>query len=158
MLLATRNTGDVALPFGAGFHPWLARSPEMRLTMTTAGHWTETADHLPERFVPTASPFDFSDGAELPPGWINNAFTGWTGRAEVTWPDRGLALDIAARPPLTTVILYSPSSAASFVCFEPVSHSVDAHNRIDPGTAPPQVLGPGAVLEVEATFAPRGLR
>jgi aldose 1-epimerase len=55
------------------------------------------------------------------------------------------------------VILYSPSAAADYVCIEPVSHSVDAHNRTDAGTAPPQILAPGERLTASAAITPYAL-
>jgi aldose 1-epimerase len=157
--LAVTNRGASSLPFGAGFHPWFVRSPEARLTMSAAGYWTETADHLPDEHRPTAgdSRFDFSRGRPLPQTFFNNAFTGWDGRATLEWPDRRLAVDMVATPPLTTAILYSPSAAADYVCIEPVSHSVDAHNRSGDGVAPPQVLSPAETLAVEVTMSPHEL-
>lgn len=157
LLVVNRAAGS--LPFGAGFHPWFVRSPEARLSMTTTGYWTETPDHLPDVHLPTAGDarLDFTQPRALPPAWINTAFTGWDGRATLAWPDKRLAVDIAATPPLTTIIVYSPSAAADYVCIEPVSHSVDAHNRAGPGTAPPQILEPGAALSVETTITPHAL-
>jgi aldose 1-epimerase len=64
-----------------------------------------------------------------PSSWPDqHAFRDWDGRASILWPDRKLALDIVADPPLSTYILYSPSGNADFFCFEPVTHPVDAHN------------------------------
>lgn len=85
---------------------------------------------------------------------MNTAFTGWEREATLAWADRKLAVDITATEPLTTLIVYSPSGASDFVCIEPVSHSVDAHNRAGPGTAPPQILEPGAALTLDATIRP----
>jgi aldose 1-epimerase len=154
--LAVVNRAAMSLPFGAGLHPWFVRTGDTRLTMGAAGYWTETADHLPEAYLPTAgdSRFDFSGGRALPETFFNNALTGWDGRAVLAWPDRRLAVNIAAPPPLTTLILYSPSATANFVCIEPVSHSVDAHNRSDGGTALPQILMPGEALTAEAVIRP----
>lgn len=154
--LAVTNRAAIGLPFGVGLHPWFVRTPQARLTMNAAGYWSETADHLPDAYLPTAGDarFDFAPGRALPETFFNNAFTGWDGRATLAWPERGLAVDIVASPPLTTAILYSPSAEAEFVCIEPVSHSVDAHNRTDPGTAPPQVLQSGETLTAEAAFRP----
>jgi aldose 1-epimerase len=156
MALAARNTGAHSLPFGAGFHPWFVRTPGTRLTMRTAGAWAEDEEHLPTTFHPTGDPdgLEFSGGAPLPAGWINNAFTGWDGVARIDWPDRGLSATIQAEPPLTTAIVYSPSADSGFFCLEPVSHSVDAHNRSGPGTAPPQVLAPGETLTACMTITP----
>jgi aldose 1-epimerase len=150
------NRAATSLPYGAGFHPWFVRSPRARLTMNAAGYWTETADHLPDTYLPCAGDerFDFSHGRALPTAFFNNAVTGWDGRARLDWPDRGIAVEIVAPPPLTTVILYSPASTADFVCVEPVSHSVDAHNRRETGAVLPQILEPGQALMVEVTIMP----
>lgn len=156
MALAATNSGDFSLPFGAGFHPWFVRTAETRLQFEAAGHWSESSDHLPDRFHPagTVEPLDFSKARELPAGWINSGYTGWHGKARIDWPDRELAAVVTASPPLTAAILYSPSSEADFFCFEPVSHSVDTHNHQPPGSAPPQILQPGETLSVSMTVKP----
>ena len=157
MELAVQNTAEVSLPFGVGFHPWFVRTPRTSLAMRTAGYWTETADHLPLAHVPTAghAELDFSTANRLPAGFLNSAFTGWDGRVTIERPEDSVAIDLVASPPLRTLIVYSPSASADFVCVEPVSHSVDAHNRSEAGTAPPQVLAPGDRLTVEATISGR---
>jgi len=154
MRLAITNRAAGSLPYGAGFHPWFVRTPATRLTMVAAGYWTETEDHLPGTFraMRGDAEFDFSTPRLLPNGWLNNAFTGWDGEATLSWPDRNLAVRITSPEPLTTVILHSPSATADFICVEPVSHSVDAHNRSEPGTAAPQVLAPGGTLVAQTTI------
>lgn len=155
--LAATNLAPISLPFGAGFHPWFLRAPSTCLQFYSAGFWSEREDHLPKAFCPTGSEaaFDFSTAKPLPEGWINSAFTGWDGRARIDWPDRGLAAAVSGSDMLATAIVFSPSADADFFCFEPVSHSVDAHNRTDAGTAPPQVLQPGETLRVDMAIAPK---
>lgn len=154
--LVVINRAAIRLPFGAGLHPWFVRTPDTRLTLSAVGYWTETADHLPDLFRPTRNDptFDFATGRVLPEHFVNNALTGWTGGAVLAWLDRAIAAEITAPPPLTTIILYSPSSQADFICIEPVSHSVDAHNRSDPGTSAPQILASGGELTIETTIRP----
>jgi aldose 1-epimerase len=145
--LLVRNDGPADLPFGLGLHPWFVRTPLARLSLFAQGFWSEDADHLPDSFHPAGTgTFDFRDGAPLPSGWINSAFTGWDGRARLEWPERQLAVEIEAEPPLTTAIVFAPSPDRAFVCIEPVSHSVDAHNSNAPGIAPPQILQAGETL------------
>lgn len=153
------NRAAQSLPYGAGLHPWFVRTRDARLTMSAAGYWTTTADHLPDTYRLTAGDrrFDFARGAPVPPDFVNNAFTAWDGRATLTWPSWKLSVDIVAAPPLTTAIVYSPSDEADFICIEPVSHSVDAHNRRDAGSTPPQILEPGEALTVTASFQPKVL-
>ncbi len=155
--LTVVNRAAHSLPFGAGLHPWFVRTPDAQLMMQAAGYWTETEDHLPDSYRPTMGDarFDFGEGGQLPSDFFNTAITGWNGRATLAWPARKLCVDIVAAPPLSTVILYSPSVESDFVCIEPVSHSVDSHNRHVPGSAPPQILQPEEALAVVASFTPR---
>ncbi len=156
--LKLTNRGDQPLPFGAGFHPWLPRTQGTRLEAAAEGVWLEDARHLPTERVPVASrpDWNFARPRALPAAWINNGFTGWNRRATVTWDDRDLALDILASPPIGTYILFSPSGDASFFCFEPVTHAVDAHN-LPPGPEAHGlvVLGPGDAVIAECRFRVR---
>jgi aldose 1-epimerase len=131
------------------------RTSGTRLQARATGAWLEDERHLPKGTSPVEVPreWDFSEPAGLPAGWINNAFAGWDGFAEIVWVDRGLGLIIRACPTLSTFILYSPSREAPFFCFEPVSHPVDAFNL--PGEATSHgliVLDPGQQAQVTATF------
>jgi aldose 1-epimerase len=121
--------------------------------------WTETRDHLSDRYLPIAShaQWSFSEAPLLPDHWLNNAFTGWGGEATIEWPERGLGATITAAEPLRTLILYSPSAEAPYISVEPVSHSVDAHNRDATGAAPPQRLAPGERLTLAVRIAPTEL-
>lgn len=159
MNLDLTNRADIALPYGGGFHPWFPRTPDARLGFRAAGVWTETADHLPDSYLETAthSEWDFSASPRLPDRWLNNAWIGWSGEARIEWPERGLAATISVSDPLSTLILYSPSADAGFISIEPVSHSVDAHSRTGPGVAPPQRLAPGETLTLTATITPSRL-
>ena len=139
------NRAEITLPYGGGFHPWFPRYDATLLEFRATGHWPEDARHLPATSDPVEIPpeWRFERAAPLPSGWINCGFSGWDGRAQITQP--GLKITVEA-PSLSTVILYSPGAAASFFCFEPVSHPVDAHNLPgQPGLVP---LAPGASLSL----------
>ena len=154
--LDVTNRAAFALPFGVGLHPWFPRTPGTTLRAVTQVVWQEDASHLPATSGPTAdSPdLDFSRSRLLPGAWINAWFTGWDGSAAIVWPEHGVALGIAASPPLSTCVVYSPRGDADFFCFEPVSHPVDAHNLAGmPGLA---VLPPGGAISVSVRFEPRG--
>ena len=161
MRLSVRNLAPEPLPFGLGFHPWIVRSAATLLKARAGRVVMETHDHLPAGEAPPAShaEWDFAALRALPSGWINNAFLGWDGRATVLWPDRSLALEVEADPPLSTYILYSPSDEADFFCFEPVTHPVDAHNL--PGGVEANgltILAPQETLSAACRFCPRPLR
>jgi aldose 1-epimerase len=158
---SVRNLGSAPLPFGLGFHPWIVRGAGTRLKARAERVVMEADDHLPAGEAPVASrpEWDFATPRELPRAWVNNAFLGWDGHARVLWPERRLALDVAADPPLSTYILYSPSGGAEFFCLEPVTHPVDAHNL--PGGPEAHgltVLAPQQALSAACRFRPRRLK
>jgi aldose 1-epimerase len=160
MRLHVRNIGLIPLPFGLGFHPWIVRSPQTQLKAKAARIVFEGSDHLPAGDSPLGArpEWDFTTPRALPRSWINNAFLGWNGRADILWPDRKLALEIAADPRLSVYIVYSPSADADFFCFEPVMHAVDAHNQDgDPEANGLKILAPGEVVAVSCSFRPRHL-
>lgn len=160
MSLAVTNAGHNALPFGLGLHPWIVRTPATTLQAKAREAVLEDSRHLPEGVQPVGAraDWDFRAARRLPPGFINNAFIGWDGRASVVWADRELALDIFADPALSTAIIYSPGADAPFFCFEPVTHPVDAHNLPSgPHANGLAILGPGETLGVACRFAPRRL-
>lgn len=158
--LEVRNLGSIPLPFGLGLHPWIVRGAGTRLEAKAERVVLETPEHLPAGEAPVASrpEWDFAASRPLPSGWINNAFLGWDGRATIVWPERALALDVEAEPPLSTYILYSPSDQAGFVCFEPVTHPVDAHNLPGgPAANGLTVLAPQEAMGAACRFHPRRL-
>ena len=84
---------------------------------------------------------------------MNAWFTGWAGDAEIVWPEYDLALGIAASRNLSTCVIYSPGESSAFLCFEPVSHPVDAHNL--PGCPGLVLLSPNKPLAASVRFSPR---
>ena len=149
--LSVTNTGDLALPFGLGLHPWFPRDDDTRLQFNATGKWPKGPDHLPTSQIPvpfgTACPWARPE--PLPQGWINAGFSGWDGRARIVQGKAAMSLQIACTG-LGTTLIYSPSANADFFCFEPVSHPVDAHNL--PGQPGLVRLAPGADFNVSMTL------
>lgn len=147
--LTSRSTEP--LPFGLGFHPWLPRTSATRVRFSATGGWPQTDRHLPATTEPVPLPrgMDFRTPRPLPPDWINTAFSGWDGEAEIRQDDTAVPLRLSA-PGLSTLILYSPSAGAPFFCLEPVSHPVDAHNL--PGQPGLVRLAPGESLAATLTL------
>lgn len=152
--LSATNGSDQRLPFGLGFHPWLPRTPRTRLAFTSREVWLEGDRHLPASVLDVYryARMDFSEPRSLPIDWINNAFGGWNGAAEIAWPDRGIGLRISASEELQYCVVFSPDSNAAFFCFEPVSHPVNAHNQ--PGLPGLRTLEPGETMEAWCQFEP----
>lgn len=147
------------LPFGLGLHPYF---PRTRLTTIEAR--AESVTLQDEVFLPTETiatrdrpDLDFSNARSLPPGLINNEFAGWDGHADVRWPERGIGCRLVA-PGVSRYVVYTPGEAASFFCFEPATHAIDAFNRphlADHGGL--VLLAAGAAIRIGCTFSPYGL-
>ena len=155
MTLTIINRSPISLPYGLGFHPWLPRTKDVLVTARAEGVWLEDHRHLPTGRLHTVErpEWDFSAPRRLPAHWINNAFDGWAGRAQIIWPQRRLSLGVEAGAELGVYILYSPDENADFFCFEPVTHSVDAHN-LAPDAGGLVVLAPGEQAEASCRFIP----
>ena len=128
--LIVENRAGMRLPYGLGFHPWFRRGVSTLLEAKAKRVWLEDERHLPVGVVPVRErpAWDFDRPIPLPLEWVNNAFDGWNGRASITQLRDGIKITLNASPELDVYIVYSPSPDAGFFCFEPVSHTVDAHH------------------------------
>ena len=128
--LIVENRAGMRLPYGLGFHPWFPRGVSTLLEAKAKRVWLEDERHLPVGVVPVRErpAWDFDRPIPLPLEWVNNAFDGWNGRASITQLRDGIKITLNASPELDVYIVYSPSPDAGFFCFEPVSHTVDAHH------------------------------
>jgi aldose 1-epimerase len=135
--LAVTNRGAAALPFGLGWHPYFPLTPGTTLRASTRSYWDEDASWLPTNEHRIAGDLDFTQAAPLPRRWVNTAFEGWDGQAVVTWPEHDTALAIEADPLFDRCLVFvsdpafDSGYAYDFFCFEPMSHSVDGHHRIE---------------------------
>ena len=149
---ATGTNGRHPLPFGLGLHPWMPCPEDARLSAVADGVWLSGADKLPagRSALPPAWNFCGEAPRPLPSDGVDNAFTGWDGKAQIDWPSRRLRLHISTD--MGYYILYVPPGK-DFFCFEPVDHPVNAHNW--PGGAAANgltVLAPGQDLRRTVRF------
>ena len=156
MTLDVTNRAAIRLPYGLGFHPWFVRDADTTLTAPATDVWLEHDDHLPKGRAPLAlhPDMEFNQPRLLPARWINNWFDGWNGKARIAWPRKGLAADIEASEALNRYVVFSPAADADFVCFEPVTHPVDAFNLPgEPRDYGLKVLEPAECLTVSMRIA-----
>lgn len=151
LTLTVENRGEVALPFGLGWHPYFPLTPRTRLTAPASSVWLEGADHLPAEETPLIADLDFRKAAPLPDRWVNNGFEGWNGCARIDWPERGLTLKIDADPAFSRYVVYrpdrdrDPAYAGDWFCFEPMTHTIDGFRMTGMGGLVP--LDRGSTLE-----------
>ena len=151
--LKVTNNGSHPLPFGLGLHPWMPAPEDALIRAPADGVWLSGTDKLPAERSALPQAWDFAGDVPrpLPPGGVDNAFTGWNGSAQIDWPSWRLRLRI--RADMAYYILYSPPGK-DFFCFEPVDHPINAHNL--PGGAVANgltVLAPGQDLRRTVRFA-----
>ncbi len=156
--LTVTHTGEGSLPYGLGQHPWFLRSATTRLTAPVQGVWLSGADPLPTQHTTDFPPgWNPSAGMEVNGTLIDNAYTGWSGHASITWPEHQLKLTMAV-PEIEQRgqndgynLLYRPPVGPAF-CFEPVTHPIDAFHV--PGHPGLRVLhtGESLTLHVEWRF------
>lgn len=144
--LSVENTGNVAMPFGLGFHPFFPRTPRTTLQAPAGDWWTEATDHLPSVRRPAPADVDFGIPKKLPPYWLNNCFEGWSGHARIDWPEIGLGVCLVADEALSRYMLYAPDDGQSFFCFEPMSHTPNALAAVETDPKGLRVLVPGEVF------------
>jgi aldose 1-epimerase len=151
VILEVTNNGEFALPFGLGLHPFMPRSAGVTLRAPAREVWLSGADRLPAQAVAVPDTWRFGAPSALPDTLVDHVFTGWDGRADIDWQDRGIALRIEAD--MAYYILYT-SVGGDFFCFEPVDHVINAHNM--PGGAVRNgltMLAPGERLRREVRLS-----
>jgi aldose 1-epimerase len=153
--LALTNEADTPMPAGLGHHPYVPRTPRTTLTAAVERIWLTDVEIMPTALVAPEPGRDPRVGLAVDTQALDNCFTGWGGRAVVTWPERHAELTIAAGPPFGCLVVYTPPGR-DFFCVEPVSHVTDAFNLAAAGRADTgmQVLAPGETLRTTVTFTP----
>ena len=97
--LTVTHRGARPLPYGLGLHPWFPRTPRTTLQARVSGVWLSGDDPIPTRHTSELpDTWDLNAGADMNGGLIDNAYTGWDGRATIRWPERGLALHLYQDP------------------------------------------------------------
>ena len=94
------------------------------------------------------------DGASLPLG-LDLCFDGWTGSAEIHWPDQKRGLRLIASPEFGYLVIFTPPGE-DFFCVEPVSHCVNAVNLEGSDWGPTGLVDllPGQSFSASARFQP----
>ena len=155
--LQVRHLGNTALPYGLGVHPWFPRTPMTRITAPVQGVWLCGKDPLPVRHTGKfPSGWDLNKGVEAHGPLIDNGYTGWGGKACITWPEHAMQLraempdferDGAAAQHFC--LIYRPPNGAAF-CFEPITQPIDTFHL--PGRPGLRVLQEGMTCSLNVRW------
>lgn len=156
--LSLTNLSDRSMPAGLGLHPYFPRARKARLRANVSSVWRMNAEVMPLERVPLPADCRLPEGVALRDVVLDNGFEGWDGRAEITWPELGLGLDLEASPALRRLVVYAPAGQ-EFFCVEPVSNMTDAFNRAAEGERDTgmRVLAPGEAFAAWMRLTPRRL-
>lgn len=145
--LSVTNRSERAMPAGLGLHPYFPRRPGLRLAARVDGVFL-SPDRAP---TPPPEAWNWTAGAALD-SFVDHQFTGWDGRAAVTWPGLDLTLALDCQPPARRLVVFAPTGE-DYVCVEPVSHQLDAVNRSQGGADHGMtILAPGETLVLSVRF------
>jgi aldose 1-epimerase len=120
------NSGDTAMPYGMGQHPYVRRPAGTRIFASVAGVWLSDEQQLPTHRVPLPAQWNLPQGRVFDSCFVDHCFDGLSGDVRVEWPD-GSGLRISSSPAMPFLHLYSVPER-DFVCVEPVSQRPNAFN------------------------------
>lgn len=154
--LEIENLSEGLMPAGLGLHPYFPRTPEARIAARTGSVWLTDAEVMPTERTPVPPGWDFAQGRPVAELALDNVFAGWSGEAEVTWPERGARLRLAAEQPLLSFLVVYTPPGRDFFCVEPASHVADAVNLAREGVAETglRVLAPRARRAAHVSLRP----
>lgn len=130
--LNVKNLSKATMPVGLGFHPYFIRKPDSRLKAAVDGVWISDEDTLPRNWHAGVLKKDWAHGDTLAHEiTIDNAYTGFKGRAEIYDGDR-LTHTLRASPDCHWLHVFVPVDGDYF-CVEPVNHMPDPFNQPNSG-------------------------
>ncbi len=151
------NDSEDAMPAGLGFHPYLVRTPGCEIRFRAGRVWVGPDHGIPAEALRPSGDFDFSSHRRPGGQTIDHCYAGWDGRADIDWPELGLALTMSAGPTLRHLVAFIPEQAEYF-CLEPVSNMNDAVNWLDRSVDTGiRILEPGGQLTGTVSFRIRAL-
>jgi len=154
--LELTNTGDSALPFGIGHHPYFPRTGGLTLQAEVGAVWIPDERELPKDKIAVPDAWDFMTPKRLAPLNLDNCFTGFGGKAVMVWPETGLTLNIEADPVFGHLVVFVPPGE-DFVCVEPVSNVTNAIHQLLDGRDDTGLkrLQPGEIVSGSIRFSVR---
>lgn len=145
--LELTHRGSKPMVYGLGFHPFFHLTPTTRVQFAATGFWPEGARHLPKDWCGELTPQTNFIEPKVPDNqWLNVGYSGWSGSAQIEHDDMRVQLKCA-----TPYLMVFHMADEPFICLEPQSHPVNAHNMAgQPGLV---VLGAGESKQLKMEIA-----
>lgn len=157
--LELENLSEDLMPAGLGFRPLFPRRRGAVLSAAASGLWLSDAERLPIEKTAVPPAFDLAAGRSLAELVLDHLFTGWDGRAVITWPEHGARLGLEACHPLLSFLAVEAAAEADSFSLEPASDCGDAINLARAGMPDTglRVLAPGARRSAKLALRPQWL-
>ncbi|WBM71657.1 aldose 1-epimerase [Buttiauxella sp. WJP83] len=122
--LQLTHLGSKAMVYGLGFHPFFHLTPATHVQFSATGFWPEGENHLPKEWLgELTAPTNFIKPKIPDNQWLNVGYSGWSGSALIERGDMRIQL---TSPTPYLMVFRMPDEP--FICLEPQSHPVNAHN------------------------------
>lgn len=161
LAMSVTNRSGRPMPFSFGQHPWFPRHGRADIRFDAEAVWRADAEGLAVSLDPVDAPRDFSAWRSPPETYRNDCYAGWTGRADIAWPDHGIGMTLTADPIFAHLMVHVPHGNGEVFCLEPQTNAPCAFDGLETGTVAPGVviLDPGETASgrVQWTVRP-GLR
>ena len=159
LALELENLSEDLMPAGLGFHPCFPRRRAAMLSAAASGLWLSDAERLPTEKTTVPPALDLAAGRSLAEFVVDHLFTGWDGRAVITWPEYSARLVLEASQPLLSFLAVEAGADADSFSLEPASHCSDAINLARAGVPDTglRVLAPGACRSAKLALRPQWL-
>lgn len=122
--LELTHAGVQPMVYGLGMHPFFHLTPETRVQFGATGYWPEGELHLPLAWTgKLTAQTDFTSPTVPYNQWLNVGYSGWSGKALIDSGTMKVQLSCA-----TPYLMVFRMADKPFICLEPQTHPVNAHN------------------------------
>lgn len=139
------NRGARTMPFSFGHHPWFPTHGNMLARFDAAGIWHCDAEGQALRHDAITADDDYGAPRPPPTEYLNKCYSGWSGCADITWPDLGIGLRLKAHRLFRHLMAHVPMDGQPVFCLEPQTNAPCAFDGLERGEFQPGVivLAPG---------------
>jgi aldose 1-epimerase len=138
------NRGCGRMPFTFGQHPWFQVHAGAVVRFAALSLWVCDSDGQTERHEPIPPEANYAMPRAPPVSYRNVCYAGWDGRADIAWPDAGVALLMIADPVFGHLMLHAPAGGEPVFCLEPQTAPPCAFDDLETGPAAGvHILEPG---------------
>ena len=142
--LSVSNLSPAPMPVGLGQHPYFPGGARIRTDLSHV--LVPEEDLVADRADAIPAEWDFGAEHRVGSVFLDHGFAGWTGAADLIWPDR--ALRVTASETGRFLQIFAPKGQDYF-CLEPMSCLANAVNWPVPESSGLKMLEPGATAQLD---------